>query len=284
MSRPLRIQIPGGLYHVTSRGNRKEPIFKSDDDHYHFLRIFAKTIERFQWACYSYCLMDNHFHLLIETHLANLAQGMRYLKSTYSMSFNRVHQMVGHLFQGRYNAVMIEKQAHLLEVSRYIPLNPVRAGICAMPEEYRWSSYRATIGLEPVPAFLKIQPLLDQFGPPLAQARESFRAFVNEKEVTCPWDRIKNRLYLGSDEFIEQIHQESIDEEIPAVQRLATRPSLDMLLPTDQGLLNAYIQYGYTMKQIAQHAGVHYKTISRRIHSIEAGVRSGKGTMSECQT
>jgi len=213
--------------------------------------------------------MDNHFHLLIETAIANLSRCMHYLKGTYAISFNRVHRVAGHLFQGRYDAVIVEKESHLLEVSRYIPLNPVRAGMCADPADYKWSSYRATIGLEPALSFLKVGPVLDQFSTSTAHAQKLFQAFSNEENMRCPWDQIKNRLYLGSDEFVERMHKKIGDEEIPVMQRLATRPKLKELLKNDLGIQQAYREYGYTMKQIGSELGVHYKTVSRRIGAIE---------------
>lgn len=129
MARPLRVEYPGGIYHITSRGNAQQPIFLSDTDRESFLDILASIVKRFNWPCHAYCLMDNHYHLLIETPEGNLSKGMRQLNGVYTQWFNRIHRRVGHIFQGRYKAIVVEKEAHLLELCRYVVLNPLRAGI-----------------------------------------------------------------------------------------------------------------------------------------------------------
>jgi len=128
MARPLRIEFPGAVYHVTSRGNARQNIYNNDEDRQKFLSILTLVVERFHWICHSYCLMDNHYHLLLETPIPNLSAGMRQLNGIYTQAFNRNQRRVGHLFQGRFKAIIIEKQAHLLELSRYIVLNPIHAG------------------------------------------------------------------------------------------------------------------------------------------------------------
>ena len=127
MARPLRIEYAGALYHVTARGNAQGDIYLCDDDRLEFLSLLANGCQRHEWLCHAYCLMDNHYHLLIETQAATLSKGMKYLNGTYTQAFNRRHKRVGHVFQGRYKAVLVEKEAYLVELSRYIVLNPVRA-------------------------------------------------------------------------------------------------------------------------------------------------------------
>jgi putative transposase len=146
MSRPLRIEFPGAFYHVTSRGNARKKIFLNDIDRVSFIETLAWVVERFGWICHAYCLMDNHFHLLIETPMPNLSLGMRQLNGVYTQRFNRRHKRVGHLFQGRFKSILVEQDRYLLELCRYIVLNPVRAKMVAASEEYPWSSYRATVG------------------------------------------------------------------------------------------------------------------------------------------
>jgi putative transposase len=164
MPRPSRIQIAGGVYHVTSRGNRKEPIFLADEDRLHFLGLFEYTIRKFDWYCLTYCLMDNHIHLLIETTFPNLSRGMQRLKGTYGRWFNDKYGLVGHVFQGCFSSPLVLGEEHRLEVARYIVLNPVRAGVTRRPETYRWSSYAATIGEVGAPQFLSVDRLLEGYG------------------------------------------------------------------------------------------------------------------------
>jgi len=170
MARPLRIEFADALYHVTARGNLAGRIFEDDEDRRELLGILDAVVQRFNWACHAYCLMRNHYHLLIQTPEANLSRGMRQLNGVYTQKYNRRHDTPGHVFQGRFNAVVIEKESHLLEVSRYVVLNPVRAGMVKRPHEWRWSSYRATAGLCAGPRFLSTGWLLTQFGAVSAEA------------------------------------------------------------------------------------------------------------------
>ena len=149
MARPLRIEFPGALYHVTARGNARAPIFLEDADRQLLLATLGDANERHGWLCHAYCLMPNHYHLLLGTPDANLSRGMRQLNGLYTQRFNRRHDRVGHVFQGRFKGILVEREAHLLELARYIVLNPVRAGIVACAEAYRWSSLRATQDLTP---------------------------------------------------------------------------------------------------------------------------------------
>ena len=134
MSRPLRIEFPGGLYHVTSRGDRREAIYLSDADRQYWLELLGQVCTRYNWLCHAYCLMDNHFHIVVETIDGNLSAGMRHLNGVYTQWHNRSHNRVGHVFQGRFKAIIVQREAYLLELARYVVLNPVRAGICDLPE------------------------------------------------------------------------------------------------------------------------------------------------------
>jgi putative transposase len=180
VARPPRLQIPGGIYHVTARGNRRQPIFLDEADYRRFLQILAVVVARLGWRCHAYCLMPNHYHLLIETPDANLSAGMQRLNGLYAQWFNRQHQFDGHLFQGRFHAVLVESNWHLLELSRYIVLNPVRAQLARDAGGWRWSSYRAATAATPRPAFLELTLLLEQFGREQARACEAFRIFVHD--------------------------------------------------------------------------------------------------------
>ena len=182
MSRALRIEYPGAVYHVTSRGNARSSVFLQDEDHTAFLEVLSRVVARWRWLVHAYCLMGNHYHLLLETREANLSRGMRQLNGEFSQDFNRRHCRSGHLFQGRFHAVLVEKQSHLLELCRYIVLNPVRARgtKASRPEDWKWSSYRATAGLAQVPACLDVSWLLSQFGGTRETRHKSFRRFVAE--------------------------------------------------------------------------------------------------------
>jgi REP element-mobilizing transposase RayT len=184
VARPLRFQPPGGIFHVFSRGNRRQPIFLDDRDYAYFLALVAQVVKRYRWRCHAYCLMPNHFHLLIETPSESLSVGMHRLNSLYAQYFNRRHDFDGHLFQGRFGSVVVRSEWHLIELSRYIVLNPVRAGLCARPEEWRWSSYRAAVGSRSRPTFLTTDFLLSFFGSKLAEQRAGYAAFVREG---LPW-------------------------------------------------------------------------------------------------
>jgi REP element-mobilizing transposase RayT len=175
-----RIEFPGAVYHVTSRGNDRARIFWDDADRHTFLVGVGDVAGREHFSILAYCLMGNHYHLVLETRAGNLSGGMQRLNSSFAQSFNRRRSRVGHLFQGRYYSSMIVEQSHLLEVSRYVVLNPVRAGLCQSPESWRWSSFRATAGLDPAPAFLTLGTILEHFGPDAARAQARYRDFVFE--------------------------------------------------------------------------------------------------------
>jgi len=151
MSRPLRLQLPGGIYHVTARGNDRRPIFEDDDDCARFLIVLASTVARHRVLCHAYCLMGNHYHLLVQTPEANLSVAMRHLNGVYTQRFNGRHDRCGHVLQGRFGAQLVDGDAYLREVCRYIVLNPVRAGLVAHPGEWRWSGFRATAGEAAIP-------------------------------------------------------------------------------------------------------------------------------------
>jgi putative transposase len=163
MARSPRPQLPGGLYHLTTRANRGALAYADAYDCSHFITVFARTVGRHTWRCHAYCLMPTHYHLLVETIEPNLSQGMQYLNGRYALDFNRRHGLEGHLFERRFRCVVVENEGHLLELSRYIVLNPVRAGLCDDPKAWVWSSYRAMVSLEPAPGFLTVPWLRDQF-------------------------------------------------------------------------------------------------------------------------
>ena len=278
MSRPLRIEYPGALYHVTSRGNRQEDIFLDNDDRDSFLSTLARVCDRYNWVCHCYCLMSNHYHLMIETPEANLSLGMRQLNGVYTQRFNRHHGRVGHVFQGRFKSILVDKDSYLLELSRYIVLNPVKAGMARSAKDWRWSSYRGTAGLSAAPDWLKTDWLLSCFSRNKKQSIEQYRQFVSAgKGQASPWRQLKKQIYLGTDEFVETMLSKldaDVDlSEVPSSQkRITARPVkdyLDQAPSRNEGIYRAYQSGGYTMKAIAEAMELHYSTISKIIKSYE---------------
>jgi putative transposase len=184
--RKPRPEIPGGFFHIFTRGNLQLPLFRDTIDYDAWLRMLARTIEGFAWRCHAYCAMSNHFHLLIETPEPTRSAGMRHLSGSYAQRFNTRYDGSGHVFQGRYGASLIEDDPQFLETCRYIALNPVRAGIRNATHEWRWSSYRATVGLTRPPAFLTIDLVLKTFARDPREAQERYRQFVAEGHVQGP--------------------------------------------------------------------------------------------------
>ena len=282
MTRPLRVEFPGAIYHVTSRGNAKQAIYIDDEDRGRFLDVLSMVVERFQWFCHAYCLMENHYHLLIETPQGNLSSGMRELNGVYTQGFNQRYGRVGHLFQGRYKAILVEKDSHLLELCRYVVLNPLRVGIIERPEQWRWSSYRATIGLVKRPSFLTDEWILSQFDGRKRVAIERYKRFVMEGvDEESPWETLRGQIFWGTDELIKRVsgllEKKGNIKEVPRLQRYAARPSLSELFKgekrgdreeSDRIIYAAYVRHGYTMKEIAEYLGFHYATISRAIKRV----------------
>ena len=277
MTRPLRLEYPGAIHHITSRGNAQAAIFLDDEDRNAFLAVLAECIARFAWICHAYCLMDNHYHLLIETPDANLSAGMRQLNGIYTQRFNRRHSRSGHVFQGRFKAILVERESYLLALCRYIVLNPVRAKRVKNVSQYAWSSYPATTGEVSAPQWLQTGWILSQFGNRRSVARQRYSDFVAEGiRAASPWNKLKGQVLLGNDPFVNELQplleESSGLQEFPREQRLMNRPKLDALFPDhvkankalrDDAIHKACVDYSYSMADIARMAGVHYSTVSR---------------------
>lgn len=282
MTRPLRIEYPGAVYHVTSRGNRRSNIYTDEEDHRAFLVILGEMTRRFHVLCHGYCLMSNHYHLVLETVEGNLCRAMRYLNGVYTQTFNRKHRKCGHVFQGRYKAVLIQKSSHLLEVCRYVVLNPVRAGMAERPEDWTWSSYRSTVGQEQGPGFLTSEWVLGQFAEEVAAARKKYAEFVNDGSLRKIWDDVVSGVALGESEFAGQCgmlaHGEGDITEIPKEQRYVNRPSLGEVMNAcgsrGERWLRAVEEFGYTQKEVARHSGVHYSYVSRMLKRVRSKVKT----------
>jgi putative transposase len=231
MARPLRLEFPGALYHVISRGNERGPIFVDDLDRADFLNLLGSVIRKEAFRLHAYCLLGNHYHFLLETPVGKLSRGMHSLNARYAQRFNARHERCGHVFEGRFKAIIVEKEGHLLELQRYIVLNPVRAGLVKRPEDWRWSSYRAMRGQIPAPSWLEVASTLRQFGQRVTQARRAFVQFVEagvgSPPVTGP---LRHQLFMGSKEFLAQMQtllgSKTGQDEIPVSQRDPTAPGL----------------------------------------------------------
>jgi REP element-mobilizing transposase RayT len=273
MTRPLRLEYPGALYHVTSRGDRKALIFRDDTDRAVWLQTLGDACAQYQFAIHAFCQMGNHYHLLVETLEGKLAQGMRQLIGIYSQYFNRRHKLVGHVFQGRYKAILVEKHSYLCEVARYIVLNPVRANLVNRPEDWPWSSYNYTYSDIPAPAWLELQWLLATFNSQEHAAKEAYRRFVRAGIGTAnPLKQTYRQLILGSEEFIEQLQSppEVMNiQGISKLQRSSVAPSLadyqKKFPDRDTAMAEAYSSHAYSLREIANHFGVSHATASRAV-------------------
>lgn len=283
MARPLRIEFPGAFYHITARGNARSTIFLDIDDRRSWFALLGDVCEQFKWRCYAYCQMGNHFHLLIETPEPSLSRGMRQLNGVYAQRFNRRHAKCGHVLQGRYHAVIVDQHSYLLELIRYVVLNPVRARVVPSVDQWPWSSYPATVAEQQAPPWLVVADVLSLFGATPETAIAAFRRFVAAGlTARSPWHELQKDIYLGDADFIDTVQSQMsaarrLDGEIPKPQR-----SLPMRrLPTaplttadiDTTLDQLYRSGHYTQRQIAQHLGVHYTTVSRRLKHIKSLTR-----------
>jgi REP element-mobilizing transposase RayT len=279
MSRPIRIEFPDALYHVTARGDRREDIFEDDADRQMFLSTLEQVVTQFNWLCYAWCLMDNHYHLMIQTPDGNLSKGMRQLNGVYTQTSNRRHKRVGHLFQGRFKAILVDSDTYLLELTRYVVLNPVRAGMVKKPEDWSWSSYRSSVGLEPAAPWLEVDGLLAQFGKRRSLAQQRYSQFVSEGiNGNSPWLNLKGQVFLGDDQFVErmQAHIQPVNDvvQIPLAQRRRAPPSLAVIerqsSDRNAAMIAAHATGCYSYQQIADYFGVYFTTVGKV-------VRDGRG-------
>lgn len=279
MARPIRIEFCGALYHVTSRGDRREAIYEDDADRSRFLEVLAQVVSDANWVCHAYCLMGNHYHLVIETPDKNLSKGMRQLNGVYTQTSNRRHGRVGHLFQGRYKAILVDADSYLRELTRYVVLNPVRAGMVAEPAEWRWSSYRATVGADVPPPWLVIDGLLAQFGTRRAQAVQRYAAFVADGiGGESIWRNLNRQVFLGDDAFVERMQNAhealasaEADVNIPKAHRRPPAAPLSAIAAThssrDAAMVAAHATGEYSYQQIAEYFGVHFTTVGRLVRA-----------------
>lgn len=297
MSRPLRIEFPGAVYHVTSRGDRREPIYRDDDDRALHLAVLAQALDRFDAQALSYCLMGNHYRLVLHTRQANMSRVMRHLNGVYTQRFNQRHGLVGHLFQGRFKAILVDSDAYLVALCRYVERNPVAAGLVPDAAAWRWSSCRAHVGAVPAPPWLASDQVhahllgrdmtnaVDQ-----RMAQQRYAALVNDTTVAQPllWQTgLRQQIYLGSDDFVERMQRlasvrQSVEREIPQAHRVkvaqASTGPLDAWAhclarchgQRDQAMHLAYHNGLLTMSALARTLGLSLSRVSRVVAEQEA--------------
>jgi len=281
MVRPLRIEFPGAVYHVTSRGDRREPIFVNDVDRHALLAVLAQAAQRFDAQALAYCLMGNHYHLVLHTRQANLSLLMRHLNGVYTQGYHRRHGKVGHVFQGRFKAILVDRDAYLLALCRYVELNPVRAGLVAAAADWAWSSYLAHVGSKPPPEWLDTvglhgyllggpaQGLADQ-----RRAAKRYAALVASAPDLQIWATgLRQQIYLGDEQFVERMQAlmaapRTNDRDIPKTQRLPDKTLQQWLAQSasrEEGLYRAHAQGGMSMTAIAAALGLSVSRVSRLI-------------------
>ncbi|VVS94227.1 REP-associated tyrosine transposase [Desulfoluna spongiiphila] len=296
MARPLRITFPGAFYHVTSRGNERKTIYKSKRDREKFLEYLGEAHERYGAIIHAYCLMSNHYHILIETPDANLPQIMKHLNGSYTTYFNVKRKRYGHLFQGRYKAILVFKDDYAMELARYIHLNPVRAAMVEDPEDFPWSSHRVYIGKEKAPEWLETSFVLGCFSERLRSAQQAFAAFVSDKKrihAPSPLEKVSAATILGPESFVEGISKKYLegrrsDPELPALKALQSRPSLDLIsqvvheVVNDPNLarkLEIYLMKKYSgapLKAIGRHFGLGTSGVSKVCQRFEMELQNDR--------
>ena len=274
MSRPLRIEYPGALYHVTTRGNNGQIVFKDDSSRELFISVLKSIKNRYGLIIHSYCLMDNHYHLLVETCRPNLSEAMRQINGIYTQGFNKKLNRTGHLFQGRYKAIICDKDEYFLALVRYIVRNPVGAGLVDDPSVYRWSSYHeTTAGRTKDKHLTEPDRILSYFSHDRDKAVKLFRSFVSDKKDETIWEDLKAGFILGSDDFTlevkDLIEKENRSQEIIRKERYPVRLPLDEIFSDVSSLGDrnrqmaiAHEKYGYEISRIAEHLNLHYSTVS----------------------
>ena len=287
MSRPLRIEFPGAIYHITSRGDRREPIYRDDQDRLDQLTVLEQAMDRFEAQALAYCQMGNHYHLVLHTRAGRLSLFMRHLNGVYTQRFNRRHGLVGHLFQGRFKAILVDRDAYLLSLCRYVERNPVAAGIADAPQDWAWSSCRAHVGLAPTPRWLDSAGLHGYLlGRPVADAADRAKAVARYAELLGQntdadlWARgLRQQVFLGDDAFVQRTlddHPAAAKAKTPEVpQRQRARPKVlgELLVACasrEEAMHAAYTKHNYTMTQIAQSLGLSVSRVSRLIAGFEA--------------
>ncbi|OGP72631.1 MAG: hypothetical protein A2V86_04280 [Deltaproteobacteria bacterium RBG_16_49_23] len=299
MSRPLRIEYPGAFYHVTSRGNERKMVFQSTRDREKYLSYLESAHQRYGAIIHTYCLMGNHYHLLLETPRGNLSQILHHINGAYTTYFNIKRSLFGHLFQGRFKGILVDKDAYCKELSRYIHLNPVRAGMVKTPSEYTWSSYRYFVGKDKRPQWLTMELILGDFG---GEGRTGFRGYKEyvergeAKELRNPLKSVMASTFLGGEDFINRIRMEYLEDRkidkrnIPAIKKVLKEPSLEEIeravvkvLGKDHTLYKKmciYLSHQYSgmrLEEIGEWFGMKGGAVSQLSRRFKETIKGDKG-------
>lgn len=269
MSRPIRIEFPGAIYHISSRGHDNQMIFLDDEDRQYFLELLGKTVQRFHWICHAYCLMIDHYHLVIETPNGNLSIGMRELNGGYTQRFNRRYSQQGPVMQGRFKAILVERDTHLLQVCRHVVLNPLRTRKVRNLDKYRWSSYRSTAGIDEAVPGVSSEWILSQLAKSRKKALERYQEYVKAGAgLDAPWSQVQKQILLGSPEFVEAM--QGLMSMDARVKVKPVRPSLKKIFAKvkDKTARNAAIRLAnrehlYRLHEIGSFIGLHLSTVSK---------------------
>lgn len=300
MARQPRIEFPGAVYHVTSRSDRQEPIFEDDEDRHALLTLVAQAMERFDAQVLAYSLMGDHYQFVLYTRRANLSLIMRQINSVYTQRYNLRHGTQGQLFQGRFKATLVDRDAYLLELCRYVELNPVRAHLADDVASWPWSSYRSHAGLAPTTAWLDTQGLhayvLGETPTTERHHKEAARRYANlvGKDLKAHpesdlWARgLRRQIYLGDDAFVERMQAQAktlrlSSTRAPRQQRLKPREIAGWIAKAgsrDQGIFDAFTQGGHTMTAVAKALGLSVSRVSRVIRVLESAQSAGGGDRS----
>jgi REP element-mobilizing transposase RayT len=289
MGRPLRIEYPGAVYHVTSRGDRQEPIFRGADDRQLLLHIVDHAMGRLDAEMFAFCLMGNHYHFVLRTRQANLSRLMRHINGEYTRAFNRRHDLVGHVFQGRFHAVIVDSDAYLLAACRYVELNPLRAGLVASVEKWPWCSYQAHVGIERSPCWLATRALHGHLlgrdvmsDSDRRRAEQLYAEAVAAGRNMALWGHLRQEIYLGDEVFaaatLAMASEQRLQcKEIARDQRIP-KGTLAAWLAShrsrDEAFRLAYAEGGMTMSEIARQADISVSRVSRQIAAAEAAMRA----------
>lgn len=291
MARPLRIEFPGAIYHVTSRGDQLGPIFEDNEDRLIFLDVIARAMARFDAVALAYCLMGNHYHFVIHTRRANLSKLMRQINGVYTQAYNRRHGKTGHLFQGRFKAILVDQDAYLLEVCRYVDLNPIRARMARLPSKWPWCSYRAHTAQQVAPAWLDTAAVHSHLlGRTARSARDRrlaatrYAALVAEGRSVKLWDKLIGQIYLGDADFVART--QALAEPIRASAKAVPRAQLRQIQRSikqfvaehaslDEAIVAAHREGHHTFTDIANRLGLSISHISRIVKSAEQAAETG---------
>lgn len=291
MGRPLRIEYPDAFYHVTARGNERKEIFKSEKDREQFLSYLESAVTRYGAVVHCYCLMTNHYHLLVETPAGNLSQIMQHINGAYTNYFNTKRKRTGHLFQGRYKGILVEADEYALQLSRYIHLNPVRLKADSELSDYSWSSYPEYIGKRKAPEWLTTTFILGYFDTSQPAAQKRYRQFVEEmigKEHESPLLQTVASTLLGTPEFIAAVQEQHLDgkttdRNVPALNQLQKKPTIDRIIEMAKNVIadDERLAAKAAIYLCHRHSGAKLKEIGERFGVKESAVSQSSRRFAE---